>query len=108
MFFENAAYFTFVERCRAAGIDVPIVPGLKVLTRKSLLKNIPRNFHVDIPDGLVGEILAARDDAHIKEIGHAHALAQARGLLEGGAPGVHFFVYSDAPVTASVVKDLGL
>lgn len=108
MFFDNGAYFDFVARCRAAGIEVPIIPGLKVLSRQSLLKNIPRNFHVDIPDDLVGEILAATDPAHVREIGRAHALAQARGLLEGGAPGVHFYVYSDAPEAAKVLRKLDL
>ena len=106
MFFQNDAYFSFVDRCRAEGIEVPIIPGLKVLTRKSLLKNIPRNFHVDIPDDLVGEIMAADRPEHVSEIGRRHALAQARGLLEGGAPGVHFFVYSDAQDAAIVLEDL--
>ena len=108
MFFENAAYFTFVDKCREAGITVPIIPGLKVLTRRSLLTSIPRNFHVDIPDDLVAEILAAPNAAAVAAVGHEHALRQARGLLDSGAPGLHFFVYSDAPSAEKVLRELKL
>ncbi len=108
MFFDNACYFDFVARCRAAGIDVPIIPGLKLVHRRGQLTNIPRNFHVDLPGDLVDEIMAARDDARVAEIGAAHTLAQARGLLEGGAPGVHFFVYSGVEIVADVVRKLDL
>lgn len=108
MFFHNPPYFEFVERCRAAGIEAPIIPGLKVIGRKSLLTNIPRNFHVDLPDDLVDAIAGAKDQDAAAAIGVEHALAQARGLLDGGAPGVHFFVYNDAHLTAEVLKRLDL
>jgi len=108
MFFDNAPYFSFVERCRAAGIEVPIIPGLKVVGRKGLLTNIPRNFHVDLPDDLVDAIAGAKDKETASAVGVEHALAQARGLLDGGAPGVHFFVYKDAHLTAEVLKRLEL
>ncbi len=108
MFFNNDSFLNYATKCREAGIEVPIIPGLKVLTRKSLLQNIPRHFHVDIPDDLVGEIMAAEKPEHVKEIGRKHALAQARGLLEAGVPGIHFYVYSDAGVAAEVLKDLAL
>jgi methylenetetrahydrofolate reductase (NADH) len=108
MFFNNDAYFSFVDRCRAAGITVPIIPGLKILTRKSLLTNIPRNFHVDIPDDLIGEIMSVASPEHVADIGRAHALDQARGLLEGGVPGIHFFVYSDADEAVKLLKKLDI
>ncbi len=108
MIFRNAPYFEFVDRCRAAGIEVPIIPGLKVVGRRSLLKNIPRNFYVDLPDELVDGIEGAADAREVGEIGVEHALAQARELLDGGAPGVHFFVYNDATLTAEVLKRLNL
>jgi methylenetetrahydrofolate reductase (NADPH) len=108
MFYDNAAFFDFLEKAREAGVTVPIIPGLKVLTRKSLLTNIPRNFHVDIPDDLIGEIMAAGKPSHVKEIGCEFALKQARELLDAGVPGLHFFVYSDAPVAADVLRELNL
>ncbi len=106
MFFDNAAYFSFVEQARAAGITVPIIPGLKALTRRSLLTSIPRTFHVNIPDHLVKEIVAAKDARQVREIGKRHAVEQGRQLLDAGVPGLHFFVYSDAEVAAEIVAEL--
>ncbi|MDO9171593.1 MAG: methylenetetrahydrofolate reductase, partial [bacterium] len=92
----------------AAGIGVPIIPGLKVVGRKGLLTNIPRHFHVDLPDALIDAVQHARGAEEAAEAGVAHALAQARGLLEGGAPGLHFFVYNDAPLAGRVLGRLGI
>jgi len=108
MFFDNAAYFDFAARCRAAGIGVPIIPGLKVVGRKGLLTNIPRHFHVDLPDALIDAVQHARGAEEAAEAGVAHALQQARGLLDGGAPGLHFFVYNDAPLAGRVLGRLGM
>ena len=107
MFFDNSSFFSFLQQVRAAGITVPIIPGLKVLTRASLLTSIPRNFHVNIPDELVEEIVNARDAAQAREIGKRHAIKQAGELLDAGVPGLHFFVYSDAEITAEIVAELG-
>ena len=49
MFFDNEKFFSFVDRCRAAGITVPIVPGLKPISKASQMTLLPRVFHVDIP-----------------------------------------------------------
>ncbi len=108
MFFDNERYFEFVAACREAGVEVPIIPGLKVINRRSLLTNLPRHFHVDLPEDLVEAMQAAADETEIGEIGVEHALAQARGLLAGGAPGVHFFVYSGVDLVARVLEDLGI
>jgi len=108
MFFDNAKYFDFVDRCRAEGIDVPIIPGLKIIDRKGLLTNLPRHFHVDLPQDLVAEVMAARGSEQVADIGVEHALGQARGLLEGGAHGVHFFVYTGVGSLAGLLKDLGV
>ena len=56
MFFGNNFYFDFLDKCRAAEIDVPIIPGLKIITSKKQLHSIPKNFHVSIPDELADEI----------------------------------------------------
>ena len=69
MFFENDHYFKFVEECRAAGITVPIIPGLKVLKKLAQLKTIPKNFYIDFPDELVGEITENHDSNKLVSIG---------------------------------------
>ena len=63
MFFDNRHYFDFVARCRGVGITVPIVPGLKILTRRSHLHSLPRTFHCEIPEAFAAEVEAAKTDA---------------------------------------------
>lgn len=102
MFFDNQKYFDFVKECRAAGITVPIVPGLKILRSASQLQNVPRNFYVDLPDALVEEI--QKNPQHVTEIGKRWAHQQVEGLLNFGVPSVHFYVLNDI---ASVVEVVG-
>jgi methylenetetrahydrofolate reductase (NADPH) len=106
MFFDNRYYYNFLERCRDAGITVPIIPGLKVLTRKSQLTNIPRNFHVDIPENFSIQMQEAKTRKEQKQIGIEHAIRQGRDLLEHGVPGLHMYVTSDSPLVARVMHEL--
>lgn len=99
MFYDNKHYFAFVEAARAAGITVPIIPGIKILKSVKQLQTLPKNFYINFPDDLVSEIM--ENPEHVKEIGLQHAMKQTQGLLEGGAPVVHFYIMND---TDSVVK----
>lgn len=108
MVFDAEAYFRFVERVRAAGIEVPVIPGLKVVHRAGQLSALPRHFHVDLPEELTEELLAAKDGNSRREIGVAHAAALGRRLLEGGAPGLHFFVTQDSALVADAMSRVGL
>ncbi len=105
MFFDTAHYTAFVARCRSVGIEVPIVPGLKILTSRKQLTSIPRTFHVEIPEALAAEIEAARDE-HVREIGVRWAIAQCEELIEAGAPGLHFYILQDASHVTQVVEAL--
>lgn len=105
MFFDNARYFAFVERCRAVGITVPILPGIKVLTSKQQLQTLPSRFHLEIPEALAAEVEAARPE-HVREIGAAWARAQAEELLEAGVPCLHFYIMHTADVVRRVVEPL--
>ena len=91
MFYDNQVYFDYVDACRAAGIEVPIIPGLKIITTKSQLKTIPRNFYCDIPAELAHEIEAAKT-GHVTEIGVEWAFRQAEELLDRGVPSLHFYL----------------
>lgn len=95
MFYDNKAYFEFVKMCRDAGINVPIIPGLKVLTLKSHLSNIPKNFYINIPEELSGEVLGAKDE-HVSEIGARWAAKQSEELINNGAQGLHFYIMQSA------------
>ena len=106
MFFDNGAYFEFVELCRAAGITAPIIPGIKILTSRAQLTSIPRNFYVDIPAALSDEV-ARVADAQVVEVGVEWALAQARELLDGGVPSLHFYVMQSSAGVSKLLSRLG-
>ena len=91
MFFDNAKYFAFVERCRAEGITVPIVPGLKPITSANQLTVLPKVFHVDLTEPLARELAACRDDAAAREVGVEWCTTQARELKDRGVPSIHFY-----------------
>ena len=105
MFFDNAHYFNFVERCRDVGITVPIIPGLKVLTSKRQLQALPQRFFLEIPEALAAEIEAA-EDAHVKEIGMAWAIRQSEELLSAGVPYLHYYIMQRSTIVKPVVEAL--
>jgi methylenetetrahydrofolate reductase (NADPH) len=105
MFFDNERYFEFVERCRDVGIEVPIIPGLKVLSKKRHLTFLPSYFHCDIPEALAAEVEAADDD-HVADIGVEWAIQQCEELIEAGAPSIHFYIMQNASVIQRVVEPL--
>lgn len=107
MFYDNKVYFDFVKMCRDAGITVPIIPGLKVLTLKSHLSNIPKNFYINIPEELSGEVLEAKDE-HVSEIGANWAAQQAEELLNNGSPGLHFYIMQSAKPIIKMFKHLNM
>ncbi|MDX1381988.1 MAG: methylenetetrahydrofolate reductase, partial [Thermoanaerobaculia bacterium] len=69
MFFDNGHYYRYVELCREAGIEVPIIPGLKIVTSKAHVSTLPANFHVDLPPALSEAVVAAKDNTEALEIG---------------------------------------
>jgi len=105
MFFDNARFFAYVDRCRAAGITVPIIPGLKILTAKSQLQSIPRNFFVDIPAELSDEVLAAEGD-EVAQVGVRWAERQSVELLERGVPALHFYVMQNSKAVMRLLDGL--
>ncbi|MDZ7691334.1 MAG: methylenetetrahydrofolate reductase [Balneolaceae bacterium] len=106
MFFDNDAYFSFVDKCREAGIEVPIVPGLKVLTRERHLNFLPKFFHLNLPEALSDEVMANPENA--QEIGIEWSTQQCVELLDGGAPGIHFYVMGDPTPALDVIDNLPL
>lgn len=104
MFFDNAAYFDFVAKCRKQGIDIPILPGLKPLTTKGQLNSLPQNFYVNLPDELVDLIERAKTNEAVKEIGEEWCIRQAKELKDAGVPGLHFYTMGKADPTAQIAK----
>lgn len=104
MFFDNSAYFAFVEKCRKAGIDVPIVPGMKILTTPGHLVRLPRHFHLTIPDALAAEVSA--DEENAREIGIEWAKQQSLELMEAGVPGLHYYIMGSPDPALEVIDFL--
>ncbi len=105
MFYNNEHYFNFVERCRDVGIEVPIIPGLKILTSKRQLQMLPKRFFLEIPEALAAEVEAA-EPKHVAEVGVEWALKQAEELMNAGLPCVHFYILQKADTVKRVVGKL--
>ena len=91
MFFDNSRYFDFVARCRAIGINVPIVPALKPIGTKSQLTVLPKVFHVDLPSDLVNAVAACDDDRKVKDVGVEWLAMQMNELYAAGVPSIHIY-----------------
>lgn len=107
MFYDNQRFFDFEKRCRNAGIEVPIIPGLKVLTSKNNLATLPRNFHIDLPPALTKAIMQLGDD-DVHEIGIEWAFNQVKDLMDKGIPAIHFYVMQNSKVITSLLDRLNI
>ena len=105
MFYDNKVYFDFVTKCKAEGINVPIIPGLKILTAKSHLINLPRNFYINLPDELVDEVSAAKPE-HVMDIGVEWAAKQVEDLLNKNVPSVHFYIMQNSKPVIKLMERL--
>lgn len=105
MFYDNKVYFRFVDLCRKAGINVPIIPGLKILTNKSHLVTVPRNFFISIPEELSDEITAAKPE-QVLDIGAEWAAKQVEELFDNNVPGVHFYIMQNSKPVKKLMERL--
>jgi len=107
LFFDNAFYFEFVEEARAAGIEVPIVPGIMPITNVAQIKRFTEMCGATIPERLDRELGQRAEDADaVMQLGVAHATLQCAELLRGGAPGIHFYTLNRSPATRSILAAL--
>ena len=106
MFFDNKVYYDFVSRCRAAGINVPIIPGLKPLSTYRQISTLPEAFSLDIPLELTE---AMRDAAEDKEaayrIGTEWCAIQCKDLIRNGVPAVHFYTMGKTENIVNILKE---
>jgi methylenetetrahydrofolate reductase (NADPH) len=107
LFFDNAFYFDFVARARAAGITVPIVPGIMPIRNVAQIERFTKMCGATIPGALFTELDRRRDDAEaVAQLGVAQATAQCVELLRGGAPGIHFYTLNQSPATRVILTAL--
>jgi methylenetetrahydrofolate reductase (NADPH) len=109
LFFDNALYFDFVERARAAGIEVPIIPGIMPITKVGQVERMASMCGASIPEGLRRELHARGDDPEaVLDFGVAYATLQCAELLAAGAPGIHFYTLNRSPTTRAILSALKL
>ena len=106
MFFDNRKYYDFVDRCRAAGITVPIVPGVKPIVNCNQLTVLPKIFHVDLPSKLASELSRCSDNNAAKQVGIEWCTEQARDLIAHGVPSIHFYSHNATESVRQVAKNI--
>jgi methylenetetrahydrofolate reductase (NADPH) len=106
MFFDNEKYYAFVKACRDAGIQVPIVPGLKPIYNKKQLTLLPKVFHIDLPPDLANAIIKCKTDEEVEKVGEEWLLMQSRELKKFGVPVLHYYTLGKPHIVANVVKEL--
>ncbi len=104
MFFDNQKYFEYVDACRNLGINVPIVPGLKPITKQYQLNALPRLFFINLPEPLVKELNAAKAADAYKEIGIEWAIQQSKELKAKGVPCLHYYTMGDSKTIRRIVE----
>jgi len=107
LFFDNQFYWNFVARARAAGIGVPIIPGIMPITNVAQVERFTKMCGASIPPTLLAELKRLQDDPHaVLSLGVAHATAQCLELMQRGAPGIHFYTLNKSPATRTILMAL--
>lgn len=104
MFYDNQKYFDYVKKCREAGITVPIIPGLKPVSKIHQLSSLPRLFHVDMPETLVNEFTKAKTPEDRRQVGIEWAIMQSRELKEFGVPCLHYYTMGDSETIQAIME----
>ena len=106
MYFDHKKFSEYVRKCREMGITVPIVPGIKPLTKKYQLASIPRMFFVNMPDDLVKEAAKATTDLAMADLGVEWAIMQCKHLIEEKVPCIHFYTMGDVKTISRILKGI--
>lgn len=106
LFFDNSKYFDFVEKCRKAGINVPIIPGIKPITNLTHRTFLPKFFHIDFPMELSKELEKCKTNQEVSELGIEWAVNQCKELVDYGAPVLHFYTMGRGTAVKSIAKEI--
>ncbi|MDH3648514.1 MAG: methylenetetrahydrofolate reductase [Saprospiraceae bacterium] len=104
MFFDNSKFFSYVDACRKAGIEQPIVPGLKPLTRTRQLRSLPSRFYINMPEALAKEAMKLKNDEDAKELGIEWCIAQSKELKAAGVPCLHYYTMGDTDTIKRIAE----
>ncbi|GAA4397587.1 methylenetetrahydrofolate reductase [NAD(P)H] [Nibrella viscosa] len=106
MFFDNRKFFDFVDKCRQAGINVPIIPGLKPLSTRRQLTVLPKIFYLEMPEELVKAVEACENDEQARQVGIDWSIQQSRELMAAGVPVLHFYTMGKSDNIVKIAREL--
>lgn len=106
MFFDNQKYFDFVQTCKNAGINVPIIPGLKPITTLKHISFLPKFFHIDFPDELSTELEKCKSNDDARQVGIEWGIHQSKELLEYGVPLLHYYTMGRSASVKKIASEL--
>jgi len=104
MFFDNQIYYNFVDKCRAAGITIPIIPGIKPINLKNQLTVLPKIFSIDLPQELATELGKCKNNEEARRVGTEWAIFQSKDLVANNAPSLHIYTYGISDNVGEIVK----
>jgi methylenetetrahydrofolate reductase (NADPH) len=106
MFFDNSKYFRFVDACRAAGITVPIIPGVKPVKTLTHISFLPKFFHIDYPVELSNELIKCKDDKSVEQVGIEWGIQQSKELKAHGVPCIHYYTMSNSTSVQKIAREV--
>ncbi|MGV3610831.1 MAG: methylenetetrahydrofolate reductase [NAD(P)H] [Fluviicola sp.] len=106
MFFNNQKYFEFVDACRAIGITVPIIPGIKPITTLNHISFLPKVFHIDLPEELSKDLLKCKNNKDVFEVGVAWGIHQSQELKKANVPGIHYYTMSTSESVKTIAEKI--
>ena len=106
MFFDNKKYFEFVETCRAIGINVPIIPGLKPIKSMNHISFLPKFFHIDYPEALSKELLKCKSNSDVMQVGIEWGIQQSKELKAAGVPCIHYYTMSNSESVKAIANQI--
>ncbi len=106
MFFDNTKFFAFVDACRAVGITVPIIPGLKPIKTMTHVSFLPKFFHIDYPEELSKELLKCTTNQEVEALGIEWGIQQSKELKAKGVPCIHYYTMSNSSSVKAIAKEI--
>jgi methylenetetrahydrofolate reductase (NADPH) len=106
MFFDNKKFFEFVDACRAMGITVPIIPGLKPISTLNHITFLPKVFHIDLPDDLAKQLIKCKSNAEVNQVGIEWGIHQSKELKKANVPCIHYYTMSKSDAVRAIAKEI--
>ena len=106
MFFDNKKYFKFVEAAKKAGINIPIIPGIKPIAVKRHLQLLPQVFKIDLPEALINSVENCKSNTDVRQVGIEWTIQQSKELLAAGVPVLHYYSMGKSDNIESIAKEL--